>query len=164
MSQVFIGIGSNEGDRLEQISRAVQALGTSPGIRLVQMATIVETEPMGGPSQSPYLNTVVELETTRAPSELLTALKDIERRLGRLPSVVRCSPRPIDLDVLLYDDQLIQQPNLIIPHPRMAERRFVLEPLAQLAPELIHPILKQPISQLLAHLLNSSIANERCIR
>ena len=155
MSRAFIGIGSNEGERLEQISKAIRALGTTHGIRLVQMATILETEPMGGPPQGPYLNTVVELETSLAPFDLLRVLQDIECRLGRIPSPQRWSPRPIDLDILLYDDRVIQEPNLSIPHPRMQERRFVLEPLSQLAPDVIHPVLHQSISALLDQLLTT---------
>ena len=152
MSRVFIGIGSNEGDRLANISRAVRAMGELPDVRLVQMATIIETDPVGGPPQDPYLNTVVELDTTLRPRELLATLQAIERQLGRVPSAQRWAPRPMDLDILLYEDQVIQEERLSIPHPRMHERRFVLEPLAQLAPEVQHPLLKQPIAALLSRL------------
>jgi 2-amino-4-hydroxy-6-hydroxymethyldihydropteridine diphosphokinase len=148
MSRVFIGIGSNEGDRLANISQAVRWLGSTSGIRLVQMATILETEPVGGPPQGPYLNTVVEVEAGHEPQALLAMLQAIERRVGRLPTTQRWGPRPIDLDLLLYDDRLIQESNLIVPHPRMHERAFVLEPLAQLAPELRHPIFHETITSL----------------
>ena len=157
MSRIFIGVGSNEGERIEYISKAIRALGATSGIRLMQMATIVETEPIGGPPQGPYLNTVVELETAREPADLLSVLQDIERRMGRTPSMQRWAPRPIDLDILLYDDRVIQAPTLSIPHPRMHERRFVLEPLAQLAPEFIHPVLHLSISRLLTRLPDSSL-------
>ena len=150
MSRVFIGVGSNEGDRLAHISRAMRALAEVSGVRLLQMATIAETEPIGGPPQGPYLNTVVEIDTALSPTELLKELQDIERRLGREPSSQRWGPRPIDLDILLYDDWIVQEPQLSIPHPRMHERQFVLEPLAQLAPGTIHPLLQQPIADLLA--------------
>ena len=152
MARAFIGIGSNEGDRLAHISKAIQVLGSLRSTRVVQMAMIAETEPVGGPPQGSYLNTVVELETGLAPLELLGALKDIEQQLGRAPSDVRWGPRPMDLDVLLYDDQVIREPRLCVPHPRMHERRFVLEPLVQLAPELIHPTLHLRMSELLARL------------
>ncbi len=154
MSRVFIGIGSNEGDRLQLISKATRALGSVPGIRLVQMATIIETEPVGGPPQDPYLNTVVEIDTEQAPAELLRVLQAIEQQLGRTSSPQRWGPRPIDLDLLLYDDRVIHEPILDVPHPRMHERRFVLEPLVQLAPAVIHPVLHKTATELLSELLN----------
>ncbi len=147
MSRVFIGIGSNQGDRLQAISMAVRALGAVRDVRIVQMATVIETDPIG-PPQGRYLNTAVELETTRAPDELLAACKAIERSLGRTPSPQRWTPRVIDLDLLLYGAQVIDEPELRVPHPRLHERAFVLEPLAQLAPDVIHPVLRQPISAL----------------
>ena len=152
MSRVFIGIGSNEGDRLSNISQAARAMSRLPQTRLVQMATIIETEPVGGPPQDLYLNTVVELDTTLRPHELLAALQAIERKLGRGPSTERWGPRPMDLDILLYEGQVIQEERLSIPHPRMHERRFVLEPLAQLAPDVVHPRLHQTIAELLNRL------------
>ena len=158
MARVFIGVGSNEGDRLASISQAVAALASLSGVRVMQMALISETEPVGGPPQGLYLNTVVELETSLSPSDLLGQLKTIEGQLGRQPAAQRWAPRPIDLDVLLYDDLVLEDPTLTIPHPRMHERRFVLEPLAHLAPEMIHPILKRPIRELLVNVLNSSMA------
>ncbi len=152
MSRVFVGVGSNQGDRLELISQAIQRLGRLSGIRVVQMATISETRPVGGPAQPDFLNTVVELDTAHAPQELLRMLQTLERELGRVPSSVRWGPRPIDLDVLLYDDRVIQEPNLTIPHARLHVRRFVLEPLAQLAPMAVHPVLGQTIDALRARL------------
>lgn len=149
MNRVFLGIGSSEGERLQHISNAVKALGAVKGVHVAQMALITETEPVGGPPQGPYLNTVVELETTLTPQDLLQVLKNIERQLGRRPSSQRWGPRPIDLDILLYDDQIVQTAELIIPHPRLHERRFVLEPLAQLAPTLTHPVLHRSITELL---------------
>lgn len=152
MSRVFIGVGSNEGDRLANISRAARAIGMLPDVRLVQMAPIIETEPVGGPPQSSYLNTVVELHTALAPRSLLGQLQGIERSLGRVPSAVRWAPRPMDLDVLLYDTLILEEPGLQIPHPRLPERRFVLEPLAQLAPEFVHPTLQRTVAELLSRL------------
>ena len=157
MSRVFIGVGSNQGDRLALISQAARLLGAAEGVRLLRMATILETEPVGGPPQEPFLNTVVELETARTPQELLVVLKEIERTLGRLPSAVRWAPRPIDLDLLLYDDRIVNDPNLVIPHPRLHERGFVLEPLSQLASDLIHPVLGQTIGHLLQSLKRSNL-------
>src|SRR3989338_1393451 len=109
MSRAFIGVGANEGDRLANISQAVRALGAMPAVRLAQMATIIETQPLGPPDQGPYLNTVVEIETTLEPSALLQRLQAVERALGRVPSPLRWGPRPIDLDLLLYDDRVIQE-------------------------------------------------------
>ena len=158
MARVFIGVGSNQGDRLTSISRGVQALGAIAGVRVVQMALVAETAPVGGPPQGPYLNTVVEIDTTVPPRELLQLLKAIERQMGRQPSDVRWGPRPIDLDVLLYEDLVVRESDLEIPHPRLHERRFVLEPLTQLAPDVVHPVLKQSIKALLDKALNRSMA------
>lgn len=152
MARVFLGVGSNEGDRLRNISEALRRLSILPGIRIKRLATIIETESVGGPPQGPYLNTVAELETTLPAEKLLVFLQDTERQLGRLPSGPRWGPRPIDLDVLFYDERVIDTPALQVPHPRLHERRFVLEPLAQLQPALIHPVLKQSIKDLLAQL------------
>ena len=152
MSRVFIGIGSNEGDRLQHISQAVKALGALKGVRLLQLASIIETAPQGGPPQGPYLNSVVAVETEVPPRELLPALKAIETALGRKSSAQRWAPRPIDLDLLLYGDLVMQEPGLTIPHPRLHARRFVLEPLAQIAPDRLHPVLNRSISELLQQL------------
>ncbi len=158
MSRVFIGLGSNEGNRLQAISRAIRLLSALPGTRLVQMATIRETEPVGGPPQGPYLNTAVELDTVIAPRQLLDALHDIERRLGRQHSTQRWGPRSIDLDLLFYNEQIIKESGLCVPHPRLHERVFVLEPLVQLDSHLIHPVLQRSVAALFEQLLTTSPA------
>ena len=152
MARVFIGIGSNEGERLSNLSRAAQALAQLPTTRLVQMAPIYETAPVGGPPQGDYLNTVVELDTPIAPRELLAYLKALETQFGRRPSDVRWGPRIIDLDILLHGETVMSEADLTIPHPLLHRRRFVLEPLADIASELIHPVLKKSIRQLLDEL------------
>lgn len=156
MARAFIGLGSNIGDRLVLIDRAAKALGALRGTRLVQMASIRETDPVGGPPQEKFLNSVLEIDTPLTPHQLLTSLQAIERDLGRQPSPERWGPRPIDLDLLLYEDQVVQEPLLTVPHPRLHERRFVLEPLAELAPELVHPLLKHTMQQLLQALAEES--------
>ena len=148
MAAVFIGVGTNEGDRAANISRAVHALGRMEGLRVIQMAPRYDTDPVGGPPQGTFLNTVVEVATTLPPHALLTRLKHLEQQLGRKPSAIRWGPRVIDLDILLYGEAIVQEPRLTIPHPLMHERRFVLEPLAQLAPTLVHPVIGKTIAEL----------------
>lgn len=152
MSRAFIGLGSNIGDRLALIDQAAKALAATRGAQLIQMAGIRETDPVGGPPQGKFLNTVIELDTPLTLHQLFTSLQAIERDLGRQPSSERWGPRPIDLDLLLYDSQVVQEPFLTVPHPRLHERRFVLEPLAELAPDIIHPIMRQTMRQLLQRL------------
>ncbi|HBQ37410.1 MAG: 2-amino-4-hydroxy-6-hydroxymethyldihydropteridine diphosphokinase [Omnitrophica WOR_2 bacterium RIFCSPLOWO2_02_FULL_63_16] len=154
MARVFLGIGTNEGDRLENISRATQILAASGAARLIQMATIAETPPLG-PPQRDYLNTVVEVETTLPPQELLECVKRLEQQLGRAPSSQRWGPRIIDVDILLYEDRIVEEERLTIPHPQLHQRRFVLEPLAQLAPDLVHPVLKRTVQELLEELTST---------
>lgn len=156
MARVFLGVGSNEGDRLNNISDAIRRLSILPDIRIKQIAPVIETRPVGGPPQGPYLNTVVEMETALAAEKLLGLLQDTERQLGRVPGGPRWGPRPIDLDILFYDDRIINTQALQVPHPRLHERRFVLEPLTQIEPALIHPVLKRSVKDLLAQLSKPS--------
>lgn len=153
---VYLGLGSNEGERELLISRAVQLLRDHPNIRVAQLSFLREYDAVGGPPQGPYLNAVVAIETTLAPETLLAQCQHIERALGRRPSTVRWGPRPIDLDILLYGDQMIHWPSLMVPHPRLHERRFVLEPLVELAPDLIHPVLRRTMRELYDTLCASS--------
>ncbi len=133
MAIVFIGIGSNLGNREKNIQEAISLL-KQEGITILQTSEIIETAPVGGPPQGKYLNGVLKIKTHFEPLALLKILKNIEKHLGRKKSVPN-APRPIDLDILLYDDLKIQTPELIIPHPRMHERDFVLRPLRQLLPK-----------------------------
>lgn len=134
MAKVYLGLGSNLGDRLENIQRSLTEL-KSKGIAIIKMSTIIETDPVGGPAQGKYLNAVAECVTTQTPEELLAAIGIIEWEMGRIRTV-KDGPRVIDIDILLYDELTINLPNLIIPHPRMRSRAFVLEPLKEIAPHL----------------------------
>jgi 2-amino-4-hydroxy-6-hydroxymethyldihydropteridine diphosphokinase len=140
VTRAFVGLGSNLGDREATILRALARLQEEPDLSIVRVSTLRETEPVGYVDQPPFLNGVVELETALPARDLLTRLLAIERELGRTrgdgPAL---GPRTIDLDLLLYADQVIAQAGLQIPHPRMHERRFVLEPLAEVAPGLVIP-------------------------
>jgi 2-amino-4-hydroxy-6-hydroxymethyldihydropteridine diphosphokinase len=129
----YLALGSNEGDRRNHLRRAVASL---PGVRRV--SGVYETAPVGGPAQGPYLNCVVEVDTDLGPHDLLAECQRVERDAGRVRTV-RWGPRTLDVDILLFDDLTVDDAELTVPHPRMAERRFVLEPLADLAPERCPP-------------------------
>ena len=124
----FVGIGSNLGDREENLRRAVELLAAEEGIDVGAVSEIRETEPVGPVEQGPFLNGAVQIETELGPRELLDRLLEVEQRLGRVRDE-RWGPRTIDLDLLLYGDLYVDQPGLTVPHPRLAERLFVLEPL-----------------------------------
>jgi 2-amino-4-hydroxy-6-hydroxymethyldihydropteridine diphosphokinase len=139
MPRAFAGLGANLGDREATIRRAVELLGAAPGVSVVALSTLRETDPVGYVDQPRFLNGAVELETTLAPRELLDALLAVERALGRERTGPRFGPRTIDLDLLLYGDERIDEPGLRVPHPRLHERAFVLQPLAELEPALEIP-------------------------
>ncbi|HEV3404498.1 MAG TPA: 2-amino-4-hydroxy-6-hydroxymethyldihydropteridine diphosphokinase [Gaiellaceae bacterium] len=145
MTLAYIGLGSNLGDREETIRRAVELLGAA------RVSTLIETEPWGYADQPRFLNAVAELETDEPPRALLARLLEIERELGRTREGPRYGPRTIDLDLLLYGDDRLDEPGLGLPHPRLHERAFVLEPLAELAPELVVPGFG-PVKALLSRL------------
>jgi len=138
---VLLGIGSNLGDRRRNIERSVEILSSEDRIRVLRVSRLLETEPVGGPPQGPYLNGAAEVLTALDPHALLQVLHRVEAALGRVRRV-RCGPRQIDLDILLFGDLVLKDADLEIPHPRMLERRFVLDPLVEIAPDRLHPITK----------------------
>jgi 2-amino-4-hydroxy-6-hydroxymethyldihydropteridine diphosphokinase len=138
-SSAFIGLGANLGDPRAQLESALEALEAVPGVELLAASSVYESDPVGPVSDQPaFLNAVAEISTSLAPAALLAALHTIEDALGRTRTV-RFGPRTCDLDLLLYDDLVSGDPALLLPHPRLAERRFVLDPLAELAPMLVLP-------------------------
>lgn len=139
MTRAFVGLGANLGDREHALRAAVDALAGEDGIDVVAVSTLRETEPVGVGEQPDFLNGAVALETTLSARELLGRLLAVEQRFGRVRVAGEHSPRTLDLDLLLYGDEEIDEPGLTVPHPRLHERRFVLEPLAELAPGLVVP-------------------------
>ncbi len=147
VKRIYLSLGSNMGDREENIARAIAAL-PSQGLRVTHKSSLYETEPVDVRKQAWFLNCVVEAETELMPRQLMQALLEIERALGRIRRVPK-GPRLIDMDILLFGSSIMQTPELEIPHPRMAERRFVLIPFNEIAPTAHHPVLKKTIAQLL---------------
>ena len=147
MHLVFIALGSNLGDRAANLQAAIEAL--EPEVHTLKCSPVYETPPWGYSDQPQFLNQVVEAETDLPPLALLEYMKKIEVQLGR-QETFRFGPRLIDLDIIFYDREVIDSPPLIIPHPRLAERGFVLMPLADLAPDFRHPILGESVSDLLS--------------
>lgn len=155
MGLALIGLGSNLGDRRAALEQAVRLLAGEPDVRLVACSRWRQTRPAGGPAgQQPFFNGAVLLETFLRPEELASRLLEVEKRLGRVRDQ-RWGPRTIDLDLLLFDQVVLDTPGLVLPHPRMAWRRFVLEPAAEIAPQMVHPRVGWSVARLLAHLDNS---------
>ena len=159
MKTAYVSLGSNVGDREQQIATAIQALG-GRGIRVVRQSSIYSTEPVDVATQSWFLNCVLEIETELMPRQLLRTFKEIENELGR-KYTVRRGPRVIDIDILLYGSSIVQTPQLEIPHPRMAQRRFVLVPLVEIAPAVHHPVENKSAEELLSETEDRSIVH-RC--
>ena len=134
--RAFLALGSNLGDRLEHLQRAVDAVATTEGVGLVAVSRVYETAPVGGPDQDSYLNAVVAIDTGLSPHELLSLAQSLEQDAARV-RVERWGPRTLDVDILLFDDARVDDADLTIPHPRMWERGFVLAPLRDVAPDLV---------------------------
>ena len=152
MQEVYLGLGSNLGDREAMLRGALDAIDAMPGTCMVKASPMYETAPMGPQNQGPYMNMAAKITTSLSPSALIAALQQVEAGLGRVAPEHRrhWGPRQIDIDVLLIGDAVIDEPGLTVPHPGLQDRWFVLKPLADLAPDVIHPILRQPIVELLA--------------
>lgn len=146
MVRAFLLAGTNMGERKANLDFALRSLSRGGNVR--QVSSLFETEPVGYLTQPWFLNQAIEMETGYTPRQLLALCQDIESSGGRVRTFQN-APRTLDLDILLYGECIIAEPDLVIPHPRMAERRFVLVPLAQIAPELVHPLLKKTIHSLL---------------
>ncbi|MFO3796946.1 MAG: 2-amino-4-hydroxy-6-hydroxymethyldihydropteridine diphosphokinase [Anaerolineales bacterium] len=147
MAEVFIALGTNLGDRLENLRRALECIAAK--VQIVRLSSIYETSPWGYTEQPPFLNLVLSGQTELQPQPLLEFLKSCEQALGRRPTF-RYGPRLIDLDILAYEDRILETPTLTLPHPHLHERAFVLVPLHEIAPNWIHPRLGKSVSELLA--------------
>ncbi len=139
MTRAYVGLGANLGDRSAMLRAALEQLAAEPGVSLVAVSSVRETDPVGPVDQPRFLNAAAALDTELSPRELLDRLLGIERRLGRTREGPRFGPRTIDLDLLLYGEEWLDEPGLELPHPRLHERLFALEPLFELDPSLVVP-------------------------
>jgi 2-amino-4-hydroxy-6-hydroxymethyldihydropteridine diphosphokinase len=142
----FLSLGSNLGNKRLNLSRGLAALGVAK-VKVLRSSSLYRTQPVGYPAQPWFYNQVVEVNSDMEPAQLLSLIKKVERDLGRRPAA-KNRPRVIDIDILLAEDRVVATEKLTIPHPRMAERNFVLVPLLEIAPAALHPLLKEPASEL----------------
>lgn len=151
-TEAYIALGSNLGDRELNLLRAVAEVGRLPGSKVTALSSFYETSPVGSVKQDAFYNAVLKLSTGLDPHSLLNHLLRIERKTFKRVRTIHQGPRRMDLDLLLYGDRVINEENLVVPHPRLAERRFVLQPLCEIAPNLLHPLTGKSLYELLASL------------
>jgi len=148
LHQAWIGLGTNLGDKISNLRRAIEELDQKEG-KVISRSSVYESQPMGFRSDHLFFNMCIEYETSLSARDLMLFLQDIEEKMGRQKSTERYTDRLIDMDILLYDSQLINTDDLIVPHPRLHERAFVLYPLAEISPFLVHPLMQKDIQSLL---------------
>lgn len=162
MSICYIGVGSNVGDRSGNIQKAILYLKES-GVDVRRSSGVYESSAVGGPQgQKDYLNLVLEIDTALKPRELLVLLKNIEKRVGRQERLVRWDNREIDLDIICCEDVIVEEGDLVVPHPQMHKRFFVLKPLSELAPHWHHPVIKKDVTELLSEVKNMPEVKKLC--
>jgi 2-amino-4-hydroxy-6-hydroxymethyldihydropteridine diphosphokinase len=147
--RALLGLGSNLGDRDANITAALDRLEEENALCVVAMSRVLTTAPVGGPPQPDYRNAAALADTHLPPRSLLAALQRAEEHVGRRRDGERWGPREVDVDLLLYGDEVIDSPDLVVPHPRMAQRRFVLAPAAEIAPDMVHPVRRRTVRELL---------------
>lgn len=153
MPNVLLGLGSNQGNRDQTLRSALAAIEALPDVRVRRASEFRRTQPLGGPAgQGEFLNAAAVIEAKLPPLRLLAEMQDIESRHGRKSQSQRWAPRPLDIDLLIYGDEVTETPMLTLPHPRMTFRRFVLQPAAEVAPRMLHPVIGWPVERLLLHL------------
>ena len=148
----YISAGSNMGDRLQNCRKGIEALTGANSSKILAQSRIYKTEPVDYEDQNWFINMMVKLETALDPFQLLDYIEHIQRAAGRLKDLIRFGPRILDLDIILYDDRIIESKRLVVPHPRMHKRRFVLKPICDIDPAVIHPVLKKEMQILLEEL------------